>query len=196
MFISLNPMKQKITFYLSLALITGLLAFTFADNTLFEFSYPKSTGTTFTLSAPHFKKFKKEWRGTDYYYYAEQDGFICSVLYYKLNNNEKLELVDAPKAAISGPDMSPAYPFAYFSNYSNLKSMERNNEDWGKPTDDFMFRQNNVVVDGSSFTQKHMYGYAMLDKDLFVNIHLSKVACTAADSLEMMGILKSLTVKK
>jgi hypothetical protein len=189
-------MTRKNQLYLTLILVIGLLAFKAVDDSLFEFAYPKRADTTFTLSSSRFKKFKKEWRGTDYYYYAEQDGFICSVLYYKLNDDEKLQLVDAPKVAIGGPDISPAYPLAYFSNYSNLKTMERNNEDWGKPTDDFMFRQNNVVVDGTNFTQKHMYGYAMLGKDLFVNIHLSKVACSSTDSVEMRAILTSLTVKK
>ncbi|QEC78409.1 hypothetical protein [Mucilaginibacter ginsenosidivorax] len=189
-------MKQKNTFYLATALVIGLFAFKIADSTLFEFAYPKRNGTTFTLASSRFKKFKKEWRGTDYYYYAEQDGFICSVLYYKLNDDEKLQLVDALKVAIGGPDISSAYPFAYFSNYSKLKAMERNNEDWGAPTDDFMYRQNNVVMDGANFAQKNMYGYAMLGKDLFVNVHLSKVACSSADSVEMRAILTSLTVKK
>ncbi|MGZ3926401.1 MAG: hypothetical protein ACXVJG_05535 [Mucilaginibacter sp.] len=174
----------------------ALLSFKFADKKLFEFSYPKRNGTAITLSADHFKKFSKEWRGTDYYYYAEADGFICSVLYYKLEDSEKLELVDAPKAAIGGPAISPAYPYAYFKNYSNLKSMERNDSSWGKPTDDFMFRQNNVVIEGSGFSQKHMYGYAMVGKDIFVNVHLSKITCSASDSTEMIDMLKSLIIKK
>ena len=176
--------------------VIGLLSFKLADKKVFEFNYPKRKGVDISLSADHFKKFTKEWRGTDYYYYAEGDGFISSVLYYKLNDDEKVELIDAPKTAISGPDKSPAYPYAYFKNYSNLKSMERNDSSWGKPTDDFMFRQNDVVIDGTQFSQKHMYGYAMVDKDLFVNIHLSKTGCSTSDSTEMMDILKSLTIKK
>jgi hypothetical protein len=173
-----------------------LLSFILADKKAFEFAYPKRKGTDITLSADHFKKFTKEWRGTDYYYYGEGDGFICSVLYYKLNGDEKLELIDAPKAAIGGPDKSPAYPYAYFKNYSNLKSMEKHDSTWGAPTDDFMFRQNDVVIEGTQFSQKHMYGYAMADKDLFVNIHLSKTGCSPSDSTEMMDMLKSLTIKK
>lgn len=172
------------------------LAFKGDDNKLFEFSYPKRKGTDISLSARHFKKFSREWRGTDYYYYAAEDGFICSVLYYKLNDDEKVELIDAPKAAMGGPDISPAYPYVYFKTHSNLKDMERNDSAWGKPTDDFMFRQNDMVIAEKSFSQKHKYGYAMLDKDLFVNVHLSKVKCTPADSTEMMDILKSLIIKK
>jgi hypothetical protein len=172
------------------------LAFRFADEKVFEFAYPKRNNTGFTLTSARLSKFSKEWRGSDYYYFAEKDGFVCSVLFYKLNDNEKLELVDAPKVAIGGPDISPAYPYTYFKNYSNLKSMEKNDESWGAPTDDFMFRQNNVVMEGMPYSQKNMYGYAMVDKDLFVNVHLSKMGCTAADSTEMVGMLKSLTLKK
>jgi hypothetical protein len=182
---------------LPLALIVaGLFSFTLTDTKPFEFAYPKRNGTTIVFSANHFKKFSKEWRGSDYYYYAEGDGFICSVLYYKLNENDKIELIEAPKTAFKGPDKSPCYPYAYFKNYSQLKPMEKNDSTWGQPTDDFMFRQNDVVVDGMNFSQKHMYAYAMIDKDLFLNVHLSKTACSASDSTELMSILKSLTLKK
>jgi len=176
--------------------ILGLFSFTLADKNIFEFLYPKRKGTDITFSAEHFKKFSKEWRGSDYYYFGEADGFVCSVLYYKLNDDEKLQLVDAPKKAIGGPEKSPAYPYAYFKEFSNLKSMEKNDSSWGKPTDEFMFRQNDVIIDGTQFSQKHMYGYAMVDKDLFVNIHLSKTGCSTSDSTEMMDILKSLTIRK
>jgi hypothetical protein len=176
--------------------VLGLLSFNIADKKVFDFSYPKRKGTGISFSADHFKIFTKEWRGTDYYYYSDGDGFICSVLYYKLNDDEKLELIEAPKAAINGLEKSPAYPYAYFKNFSNLKSMERNDSSWGKPTDDFMFRQNDVVIEGTKFSQKHMYGYAMVDKDLFINVHLSKTGCSTSDSTEMTDILKSLTIKK
>jgi hypothetical protein len=176
--------------------LLGLFSFKLADIKVFDFSYPKRKGTEISFSANHFKKFTKEWRGSDYYYYGDGDGFICSVLYYKLSDDEKLELIDAPRTAIGGPEKSPTYPYSYFKNYSNLKSMEKNDASWGLPTDDFMFRQNDVVIEGTKFSQKHMYGYAMVDKDLFVNIHLSKTLCSAADSTEMRDILKSLTLKK
>ena len=176
--------------------VLAFLSFNLTDIKEFDFSYPKRKGTDVTFSADHFKKITKEWRGADYYYYGEGDGFICSVLYYKLNDDERIELIDAPKAAIGGLDKSPAYPYSYFKNFSKLKSMERNDSSWGNATDDFMFRQNDVVLDGTQFSQKHMYGYAMVDKDLFLNVHLSKTGCSTSDSTEMINILKSLTIKK
>jgi hypothetical protein len=173
---------------------TGLLSFKIDEAKLFEFSYPKRDKTTVTLKAENFKKFSKEWRGSDYYYFAEgKDGMICSILYYKLNDDEKVSLVDAPKIAIGGPDISPAYPFTYFTTYSNLKKYEENAFSWGQPNDDFMFQQNDIInFDGVKINQKHMYGYCMVDKDLFVNIHLSKVHCTSEDSTTMRQILSSL----
>jgi len=182
--------------FLALVTMFSILPFNSNQKKVFDFAYPKRKGTEITLSAEHFKAFTKEWRGSDYYYYTESDGLICSVLFYKLNNNERKDLIDVPKAAIGGPEKSPAYPYSYFKNYSNLKSMERNDSTWGSPTDDFMFRQNDVVLEGTQFSQKNMYGYAMVDKDLFVNIHLSKTACSNSDSTEMVDILKSLTIKK
>ncbi|BEV04490.1 hypothetical protein [Chryseobacterium gambrini] len=191
-------MKKIKKIVLCITILTGLLSFKLADTKLFEFSYPKRDNTTITLSANNFNKFTKEWRGEDYYYYSEsKDGIICSILYYKLNYEEKRSLVDAPKIAIGGPDISPAYPFAYFSNYSNLKKYESNVENWGKPTDNFMFRQNDITeFQGIKMKQKHMYAYFMADKDLFVNIHLSKTDFTPTDSTAMRQILSSLTKKK
>lgn len=176
----------------------GFLSFKSDEAKLFEFSYPKNNKATITLKAENFKKFSKEWRGSDYYYYADgKDGMICSVLYYKLNDDERLSLVDAPKVALGGPDISPVYPFTYFTNYSNLKKYEENTFSWGEPTDDFMFHQNDIKkFNGMQVNQKHMYGYCMADKDLFINIHLSKVNCTSADSITMREILSSLTKLK
>lgn len=172
-----------------------LLSFKSDEAKLFEFSYPKRAKTTITFQAGNFKKFTKEWRGSDYYYFSEgKDGMICSVLYYKLNDDEKISLIEAPKAAMGGPDISPAYPFTYFTTYSNLKKYEENAASWGQPSDDFMFQQNDITnFNGVKISQKHMYGYCMVDKDLFVNIHLSKVACSSADSTAMRQILSSLT---
>jgi hypothetical protein len=181
-----------------LVITAGLFSFTFDEEKLFEFAYPRREKTTITLKAPNLKKFSREWRGSDYYYYAEaKDGMICSVLYYKLNDDEKASLVDVPKNAIGGPDISPAYPFTYFTTHSNLKKYEENTSSWGQPTDDFMFQQNDITnFNGAKFNQKHMYGYCMVDNDLFVNIHLSKVNCTSADSTTMRQILNSLTKLK
>lgn len=176
----------------------GLFSFKVEEEKLFEFIYPKRDKATITLKAENFKKFSKEWRGSDYYYFAEgKDGIVCSVLYYKLNDDEKTSLVDAPKIAMGGPDLSPAYPFTYFTTYSNLKKFEENTSSWGQPTDDFMFQQNDITnFNGVKISQKHMYGYCMADNDLFVNIHLSKVNCTSADSTIMRQILSSLTKLK
>ena len=191
-------MNKLKTISLVLILTAGLISFKATETTLFEFSYPKRGNTTISLSATDFKKFKKEWRGQDYYYYGEsKNGIICSVLYYKLNDDEIPSLVNTPKKVIGGPDISPAYPFAYFSNFSNLKKYEKNNIEWGQPTDDFMFRQNDITeFEGAKVNQKHMYGYSMVDKDLFVNIHLSKTEYTKSDSTTMRQILNSLTRKK
>src|SRR6185295_3324527 len=193
-----TTMNKFKTTSLVLIVTATLISFKISETTLFEFSYPKRDNTTISLSATDFKKFKKEWRGQDYYYYGEsKNGIICSILYYKLNDEEVRSLIDAPKKAIGGPDISPAYPFAYFSNYSNLKKYEKNNIDWGQPTDDFMFRQNNITeFEGAKINQKHLYGYSMVDKDLFVNIHLSKTEYTKSDSTTMRQILNSLTRKK
>ena len=177
---------------------TGLLSFKYDEAKLFQFNYPKKDKTTITLKAENFKKFSKEWRGSDYYYYAEgKDAMVCSILYYKLNDEEKASLVDAPKVAIGGPDISAAYPFTYFTTYSNLKKYEENASSWGQPSDDFMFQQNDITnFNGVKINQKHMYGYCMAGKDLFVNIHLSKVNCTSTDSTTMRQILGSLTKSK
>jgi len=181
-----------------LAVATVLLSFGFDEVKLFEFSYPGRDKTSLTLQAENFKRFSKEWRGSDYYYYAAgKDGMICSILYYKLNDDEKTSLVDAPKTAMGGPDISPAYPFTYFTTYSNLKKYEENVNSWGQASDDFMFQQNDITnFNGVKVDQKHMYGYCMADKDLFVNIHLSKVNCSSADSTTMRAILDSLTKMK
>ena len=95
----------------------------------------------------------------------------------------------------SGPIAGIAY--IYFSTNSNLKRYEKNDETWGDVTDEFMFRQNNILeFEGVKMRQKHMYAYGMLGKDLFVNVHLSKTNYTTEDSTEMRRILASITKKK
>jgi hypothetical protein len=186
---------KRITFVLFL---TGLFSFTLLDTQVYEFSYPKRKHTAITLSAEGFKEFTKTWQGADYYYSCEtMDGLVCSVLYYKLNDDERQSLVEFPKKLMGGDEISPAYPFAYFSNYSTLKKYETSNEGWGQPTDDFMFRQCDITeFQGTKVAQKHMYGYCMADKDLFVSVHLSKTGYTSSDSLKMRQILASLVKKK
>ena len=70
--------------------------------------------------------------------------------------------------------------------------METNDKSWGEMTDDFMFRENAIHIEGTKFTQNHMYGYAMFGNDIFVNVHLSKMNCTEDEILEMKEILNSL----
>ena len=70
--------------------------------------------------------------------------------------------------------------------------MESEDESWGTFTEDFMFRKNKVIMEGTTFVQNHMYGYAMFGNDLFVNIHISKMNCTEDDIKQMQDILKTL----
>ena len=186
-------MSNKKLFLLLTAIC--LLAFKGDDAKVFDFAYPKRKDTGISISSAHIKKFKEEWHDTDYYYFGEGDGFICSVLYYKLNDSEQKSLVKETKILTGDPDRSPAYPFAYFGSSDKFKSMETNETIWGEPTDDFMFRQNDLTMTGIKITQKNMYAYAMVDKDMFVNIHLSKMAASPADSTELMAMLKSLVIK-
>lgn len=196
-------MKLKQTLFA--IIILGFLSFNIVEKRTFEFNYPKQKDAKISLLSDHFKKFDKEWRGSDYYYYAEKDGYICSVLFYKLNEEEKLSLVEVPKAVFVNkfkeagkefPENSPIFAYTYFKNYSNLKSMETNDKSWGEMTDDFMFRENVINIKGSKITQNHMYGYAMFGDDLFVNVHLSKMNCTEEEVSEMKEILNSLRKEK
>lgn len=196
---------MKLKKILFLFFILTILSFDSFDKQNFEFIYPKLKEAKISFLADHFKKFKKEWRGSDYYYYSENDGFICSVLFYKLTEEEKLTLINVPKAAFAEsfkeagkdfPKDTPMFAYSYFKNYSNLRKMEKNDQTWGEPTDDFMFRENIITIEGTQITQNHMYGYAMFGDDLFVNVHLSKMNCNEKDISEMKEILNSLKKEK
>lgn len=181
-------MKNKLTIYL-IVLTTTLMSFT-GDKNVIEFAYPKRNDAKFTMTTDKFKNFTKEWRGEDYYYMCENgnSNIICSVLFYKLNKDEQKLMVDP-----MGGMITPGIPLIYFSERSNLKKYERNNNSWGEMTDDFMFRQNDILeIEGVKMKQKHMYAYCMFGKDLFVNIHLSKTNYTADDSTAMRQILDGL----
>ena len=174
----------------ALILLTGILFSFSGDNGITEFSYPNVKNTTMTLSTGLFKKFKQEWRGQDYYYSCEdsESGIICSVLYYKLNKEEQ-DVMVRPFKGIT----TPMIPLLFFADNSNLKDFESNNDTWGEIKDDFMFRQNDILeMRGMKIRQKNMYAYGMFGDDLFVNIHLSKVNYTTADSTAMRQILSSL----
>lgn len=186
-------MKSKI--FLLTALAAVLLSFS-KDKKKIELNYPGKKDATIILNTDKFRKFKKEWRGEDYYYLCESgdNDIVCSVLFYKLNADEQKLMVDPFDPA--GGTTSPIIPFTYFLN-SNLKPYERNNKNWGEATDDFMFRQNDILeFNGMQIKQKHMYAYCMFNKDLFVNIHLSKINYTPEDSTSMRQILDGLQKKK
>ena len=166
-----------------------------------EFKYPKRKNATIYMDTDNFKKFKKEWRGEDYYYLSQnsKNDMVCSVLFYKLDEEEKLMYVDIARVALGtdAPENSPVYPLIYFTTYSKLAKLESNKSKWGDPSEDFMFSHSDIEeFQGVKVNQKHMYAYAMYDKDLFVSIHLSKVNCTPGDSILMRGILEGISKKK
>ena len=174
--------------------IFWILAFQTSDITTYEFDYPKKKLTSISFTSRcQFQKFSKQWQGEDYYYFGKsEDSIICSVLYYKLNKEDQ-KLLTKP----FGDMIMSGIPFAYFSEGSNLKKYEVNKNAWGQMTDDFMFRQCDIKnFEGKEISQKHMYAYGMLSKDMFINFHLSKTDCTSDDSLKMMEILNSLTIKR
>src|SRR5688500_16921624 len=87
----------------------GAFSFSTIDENDFEFSYPKRNKTTIHARLENFKKFDKEWRGEDYYYFGfSTDSIICSILYYKLNKGEQKKYVD-----IFGGMTNAGIPFAY-----------------------------------------------------------------------------------
>jgi len=180
------------------AIVLFILSFT-ADKNIVEFRYPKNKEATVVMSTDKFEEFDKEWRGTDYYYYSNKnkDSILCSVLFYKLNDDEVKRFVDFPRQLLGSPQTSPAYPLAYFSQYSPTKKYEVNEQKWGDLSTDFMFRQTDIPeFEGQKTNQKNMFAYTMFGKDLFVNIHLSKINCTATDSIFMRQILDGLKKKK
>lgn len=173
--------------------IIGLTSFTTEDKKVTEFEYPNRKGTTILLNLTDFYSITKEWRGEDYYFMSKStDSIICSILFYKLNKEEVKTMVKP----FGGKNFA-GIPFAYFSENSNLKKFEKNQTAWGNMEDDFMFRQCDILeIAGLKIKQKNMYAYGMLDKDLFVNIHLSKTNYTDKDSIGMREILNSIIKKK
>ncbi len=171
-----------------------VLAFQTSDNKIYIFEYPKGKYSSICFTSNcKFSDFSKQWQGEDYYYFGKsQDSIICSVLYYKLNVEDQ-QLLTKPFGDVN---MS-GIPFVYFSENSNFKKYEVNQTAWGEMTDDFMFRQFDIqMFEGKKTSQKHMYAYAMLSKDMFISFHLSKSDYTSEDSVKMMEILNSLKIKK
>ncbi|WP_430813857.1 hypothetical protein [Carboxylicivirga sp. RSCT41] len=185
---------------LTILALASILAFK-SDKNEVVFKYPKLKDKEIVMKTSAFEKFRKEWRGKDYYYLCDKghNGMVCSVLFYKLNEEEKMMYVDLARAMIGKecPEISPAFPLAYFTNYSNLKKYETNISKWGNKGDDFMFSHADIKdFNGTQINQKHMYAYAMMSNDLFVHIHLSKTFCTKNDSIVMAKTLNSLHIRK
>lgn len=172
----------------------GLLSFTASDKKLFTFEYPGKKGTTMIMKIScDFGEFRKEWKDKDYYYVAiSKDSIMCSVLYYKLNKDEQKTMTKP-----FGDFVSAGIPLIYFSDNSNLKKYEKNNKSWGDMNGDFMYRQHDIFeVEGVKISQKHMYAYSMIDKEMFAYMHLSKTNWTKQDSTTMVEIITSLEKKK
>jgi hypothetical protein len=161
-----------------------------------EFEYPGRSATV-TMETDLFKKFEKEWRGTDYYYSAEsKDGMICSVLFFKLSKDQVKEHVARAAQMLSLDETSPALPLKYFSENADMKQYETNEKSWGDPKGSFMFRSTDVpVYGGQEINQKKLFAYTQFNKELFVSIELSKVDCSNADFSTMRNMMASLQKK-
>jgi|SRR6478735_5281212 len=154
---------------------------------MLEFSYPSRSETKLVMTNHEYGKFTAEWKGTDYSYFAQsKDSIICSVFYFKLNEQEQKKMTEP-----FGESTMAGIPFIFFSSNSQLRKYEINQSSWGEVTDEFMFRQNDIIVT-PTLKQKHMYGYCGFGKDLFVQVHFSKGNCSAADSIAMRQMLASL----
>lgn len=181
-------MRTIILMSLSLALLYG---FTVKQHAL-TFKYPKNKSAAFTMQAQK-AKFKKEWRGEDYYYFCEnlQNEIVCSVLFYKLNQEEQKKYIEP-----IGGKGNATIALAYFTVNSATRKYEKNANFWGKATDPFMFRHMDIPeYEGTVVNQKNIFAYTMFENDLFVNVHLSKINCTAEDSILMRNFLTGLTKK-
>jgi len=163
-----------------------------------SFIYPKKKDISLIMNTDLFKKFTKEWRGEDYYYMGEgMDGFVCSVLFFKLNESEFKDLLAIQKGS-GVPNSSPIYASNHFlSSSSKTKQYESNNKNWGDPKDTFMYSQVDIKeYSGQKINQKNISAYAMYGEDIYLKVHLSKILCTKQDSIIMMDIFKSLKIKK
>jgi hypothetical protein len=175
-------------FFPSIILVALIsLSFIESKSKLLEFSYPGRSNTKLSMLNHSYGKFTTEWKGTDYYYLAEsKDSIICSVFYFKLNEQEQKMMVTP-----FGDSIKAGIPYTFFSMNSQLRKYEANKVSWGEITDEFMFRQNDIILT-PTVKQKHMYGYCRFGNDLFVSVHFSKANCSASDSIAMRQMLASL----
>lgn len=160
-----------------------------------EFVYPKNEKAAFVMKSDKFKKFKEEWKGEDYYYFAKKakDGFDCTVKFYTLNFEEKNQYVDMIRTVMGDeiPKYSPTFAQTYFMQHNPDASLLTNMEKWGDAHHEFSYSQADLKDDNV----KRMYAYGMLDDALFVQIMLSKKDCTPQDSIAMRSILEELKKK-
>jgi hypothetical protein len=171
--------------------VLSIFLFSFSGDKKLSFSYPNKKDAQITLTTDKFKKFSEEWRGEDYYYIDNKGkgGFICSVLFYKLNKQEveDLEQIQKKSGVAKG---NPIFPLEHFTSSSQTKKYESNQSTWSDATGDFMFSQTDIKeFSGTQINQKNMCAYTMFGEDLFVKVHLSKVLCTQEDSIAMRQIL-------
>ncbi|MCX6236123.1 MAG: hypothetical protein NTY07_00970 [Bacteroidia bacterium] len=160
-----------------------------------SFIYPKKKGISLIMNTYLFKEFKKEWRGEDYYYLSEgKDGFVCSVLFFKLNESEFNDLLAIQKGS-GVSKTSPIYASTHFLSSSKTKQYESNNKSWGDPNSTFMYSQVDIKeFSGQKINQKNISAYAMFGEDIYLKVHLSKTLCTQQDSITMMDIFESLKI--
>ncbi|HLP18993.1 MAG TPA: hypothetical protein VK174_01755 [Chitinophagales bacterium] len=153
--------------------------------------FPKRKHIQLKITGPEGWSIKAEKKGEDVYYSNLSDkltesDIMFSVLFFKLNAYEQKTMVDD-----LGLESSPMLPAAYFLSNNPTASIETSKKSWDDST--FFYRDYNIEqVEGLSVHQKNMKAYCMYDKDLFVQIHLSKLKYTDSDSADMRSILNSL----
>lgn len=191
----LFSMKRLLTFTLVLTILSVSFA---SDAHIFQCMHPERSNVIILLSSPLFSEFKEEWKGKNYYYISQskENGIVCSIMFYTLTDAEQKALISM-REKFAVPKTSPAFPFTYYTTASKVSKDEINTFEWGSVNDEFMFRHADIEeIGGMKVHQKNMYGYAMIDDDIFATIHLSKLASTAQDSVAMRTILQSLTIQR
>ncbi|HVI47234.1 MAG TPA: hypothetical protein VM802_20315 [Chitinophaga sp.] len=178
-----------------------------------SFMYPGRANSTLLTTANLDIKFSSMKRGVaDYMVYGvSSQGIDFSVLYNKFTPDEINTIKKSTKDAVSIlkqqngqipriPFNSPLIAMSFFSRSvdQGLIKYESNEQHWGNYTADFMFRQYDIVKDdrGNTINQKTMFGYCVIDEDLWVSIRLRKDHCTTADAAVMHQILDNFRKKK
>lgn len=177
----------------SLILIAGvflLFSFVSSDTKTFSFEFPKRKHIQLKISAPSKWVIDKEKKGEDMYYTnfskASEKDVLFSLLFFKLNEYEQKSMIGE-----MGLEGNPLLPATYFLSNNNTAKYETDNKSWEDTA--FYYRDYNIETFGTlKVHQKNMKAYCMYDKDLFVQVHLSKPNYSDADSALMRSILNSL----